>query len=59
MRERRIHVSSPAAEQYLARAKAAEAVAVNLPEGDLRDAWIGVADSYRELAESEVLCPAD
>ena len=53
------HLSSASAEQYLIKAKAAEARAADLPEGDLRNAWLGIADSYRELAESKTVCPTN
>jgi hypothetical protein len=53
------HVSSTSAEQYRIKAEAAEAIADDLPEGDLRNAWLGIADSYRELAESKTVCPTN
>lgn len=59
MRELKPQVPGTSAEQYLARARAAEAIADDLPHGDLRNAWLGLADSYRELAESLAPCSAD
>ena len=41
-----------AAEHYLAKAAEAEAFASKFPEGFLEDSWLGIANGYRDLAES-------
>jgi hypothetical protein len=45
------------AEEFLAKAKEAEALAASFPETDTfpRSSWLDIARGYRELAEAEQL----